>query len=146
MQPMWLCICSGWRSEDTYENSLWWKSIQMQPMRLYICSETEFEDSYGNSLWRKSIQMPPMCLCICSEGEFEGTFEETFESSLGNIWDGTNEISLNNHRNVTVWDMILFVCGWQKSFIENWTIESLLLLLNWTVLFVLINGEGVELH
>ena len=72
----------------------------MQPMRLYICSETEFEDSYGNSLWRKSIQMPPMCLCIGSEREFEGTFEETFESSLGN--PGTNEISLNNHRNVTV--------------------------------------------
>ena len=47
MQPMRVCICTGRQFEETYENSLWRKIIQMQPMQLRICSGRHFEETFG---------------------------------------------------------------------------------------------------
>ena len=78
MQSMRLCICSSKQFEETSENSLWRKNIQMQPMRLCIHSGSPFEDAFENTLWRKTIQMHPMWLFIC----WSRQFEETSENSL----------------------------------------------------------------
>ena len=65
LQPIRLCICSGWRFEKTSENPLRWKMVRMYPMWLCICTGRQFKDFCESSLWRKGVQIQPMRLCIC---------------------------------------------------------------------------------
>ena len=59
---MWLCILSGKRLEDTFENTQWGKGKQVQPMWLCILSGKRFEDTFENAQWRKVKQMQPVWL------------------------------------------------------------------------------------
>ena len=105
MQPVWLCILSGRRFEDTFENTQWrkvkqmqtmWLRLfsgkhfdgsfentqrrevkQMQPMWLCLFSGKHFEESFKNAQWRKVTQMQPMWLCLLCGGHFEEPFENS---------------------------------------------------------------------
>ena len=73
-QPMWLCILSGRRFEDTFEQ--WRKIKQMQPVWLCILLCKRFEETYEKAQWRKVQQMQPMWFCIFLCKCFEDTFEK----------------------------------------------------------------------
>ena len=64
MQPMWLCIASWRKFEDTFENAQWRQVKQMQPVWLCFCSDRRFEETFENAQWRKVKQMQPVWLCI----------------------------------------------------------------------------------
>ena len=77
MQPIRLCIFSGRRFEETFENTQWRKVKQMQSMRLCIFSGKQFEATFENTQWRKVKQMQPMRLYILTDMSFEDTNENT---------------------------------------------------------------------
>ena len=74
---MWLCICWGTQFEETFENSLWRKAVQMQPMRLRVCPCRRFEKTLESSLWRKTAQMKPMWLCVSLGTRLKKAFENS---------------------------------------------------------------------
>ena len=74
MQPMWLCIVTGSKFEDPFENTQCRKVKQMQSVRLYILLCKCFEDTCENAQWRKVKQMQPMWLCIFLCKRFEDPF------------------------------------------------------------------------
>ena len=48
-----LCLFSGGRFKDTFENSQWRKTKQMQPMWLCLFLGMSFEDASENPQWKK---------------------------------------------------------------------------------------------
>ena len=70
-----LCILSGRRFEDTFEDAQWRKVQKMQPVRLCILWCKHFEETYENTQWREVKQMHPMWLCILWGRQFEDTFK-----------------------------------------------------------------------
>ena len=68
------------------------KVKKMQPMLLCLFSGRRFEETFENTQWRKVKQMRPMWLCIFSGSQFEGPSKETqlqFGDNLNifvNIW------------------------------------------------------------
>ena len=103
MHPIWLCVFSCRRFEESFEKAQWSKVVQMQPLWLCILLCTRFENTfeetrkksnkcdqcdyiscYASHLrthlktqWKKVVQMQPMWLCILSGRQFEDTFEIT---------------------------------------------------------------------
>ena len=67
MQPVWICIHSGWSFADTFENTQWRKVANMQPMQLFIWSGRRFEITFENAQWRKVKEMQAMWLCLFSD-------------------------------------------------------------------------------
>ena len=55
-----LCLFSGRRFEETFDNSQWRKVKQMQQMRLCLFSGRRFEETFENSQRRKVKQMQRM--------------------------------------------------------------------------------------
>ena len=64
MQPMQICLFSGRKFEDTFENAQWREIKQMQPMRFCIFSGRQFEKTFENAQWGKAKQMQPMWFCF----------------------------------------------------------------------------------
>ena len=56
MQPVWLCINSGRRFEETFENAQWRKVKQMQPVWLCILFCKRFEETFEKTQWGKIDQ------------------------------------------------------------------------------------------
>ena len=77
-----LYICSGRQFEETFENPLWRKVLQVQPLRLCICWVSDFEGTLENSLWYKTTQMQPLWICICSGRPSEAAFEISFRGKI----------------------------------------------------------------
>ena len=106
MHPMWLCLFSGKQFEDTYENAQWGKAKQMQPMWLCLFSGRRFEETFKNTQWRKVKQMQPMWLCLCSCRRFEETFENA-------QWRKAKQMQ-------PVWLCILSGRRFEKTFENTW--------------------------
>ena len=54
-------------------------------MRLRICSGGQFEETFENSLWKRILQMQTMWLCVCQGSRFEDTLENLLRRKIGNV-------------------------------------------------------------
>ena len=98
-KPVWVCILSGRRFEETFEGAQWRKNqtnatkVILHPLipALWgisvikcILSGRPFEDTFENAHWRKVKQMQSVQLCILWFKQFEETFKKT-------QWGGIDE-------------------------------------------------------
>ena len=57
MHPVWFCILSGGRFEDTFENTQWRKIKQMQSVRLCMLSGRPDDEAFESTHWKEAKQM-----------------------------------------------------------------------------------------